>query len=126
MNSLRRRCGMKLTGIRQIELEAHQAQNLDTVCFRGAAPLAQLALISQADVFDQITNPDGLQRDLSPKHASDAYDYASGTSDPRFPRAFPEVVLNVRDKRVLRQEEIGAVDGAKLVRLSFDLDRMRD
>ena len=117
---------MKLTGIREIEVEAHQARNLDTICYRGAAPLAQLALISQADVFDQIANPDGLQRDLSPKHASDAYDYAEAPKDPDFPRAYPEVVLNVRDKKVLRLEDIGTLGSTKLFRLSFDLDKMRD
>ncbi len=117
----------KLSGIRQIEVTAHEAKNLDTVCFRGAAPLAHLALASQADVFDQVTNPSGLQRDLSPKHASDAYDYARRSPDPAFPRAFPEIVLNVRDKKVLQREEIEArEDGTKLVRLSFDLDKMRD
>jgi DGQHR domain-containing protein len=117
---------VKLSGIRQIEVEAHQAANLDTVCYRGSAPLAQLALISQADVFDQITNPEGLQRDLSPKHASDAYEYAWRSRDPDYPRAYPEVVLNVRDKRVLDLEEIGSQNGVKLFRLSFDLDKMRD
>ena len=66
----------KLSGISQIELIAHQSKNLDVMCYRGDALLAHLALISQADVFDQITNPDGLQRDLSPKHASEVYEYA--------------------------------------------------
>jgi DGQHR domain-containing protein len=117
----------KLSGIRQIEVVAQEVENLDTVCFRGAAPLAHLALVSQADVFDQITNPDGLQRDLSPKHASDAYDYVAGAGDPAYPRAFPEIVMNVRNKKVLQQERIGTpADGARLVRLSFDLDKMRD
>jgi len=117
----------KLSGIRQIEVTAHEAKNLDTICFRGAAPLAHLALASQADIFDQVSNPGGLQRDLSPKHASDAYDYVRRGRDPNYPRAFPEIVLNVRDKKVLQREEIETrEDGTKLVRLSFDLDKMRD
>lgn len=117
----------KLTGIRQIEVVAHEAKNLDTICFRGSAPLAYLALASQADVFDQVANPSGLQRDLSPKHASDAYEYARSERDPDYPRAFPELVLNVRNKKVLEREDIATqADGAKLVRLSFDLDKMRD
>jgi DGQHR domain-containing protein len=117
----------KLSGIRQIEVIAHETKNLDTICFRGAAPLAHLALASQADVFDQVANPDGLQRDLSPKHASDAYEYVRRERDPDYPRAFPEIVLNVRDKKVLQREEIETrEDGTKLVRLSFDLDKMRD
>src|SRR6266516_32572 len=101
----------KLSGIRQIEVVAHEAKNLDTVCFRGAAPLAHLALASQADVFDQVTNPSGLQRDLSPKHASDAYDYARRSPDPAFPRAFPEIVLNVRDKKRDGKVCVSRVDG---------------
>ncbi len=117
----------KLSGIRQIEVVAHEAKNLDTVCFRGAAPLAYLALASQADIFDQVTNPGGLQRDLSPKHASDAYEYVWWERDPDYPRAFPEIVLNVRDKKVLQREEIEThADGTTLVRLSLDLDKMRD
>lgn len=117
---------MKLSGIRQIELLADQESNLDTICYRGSAPLAQLALISQADVFDQVNNPDGLQRDLSPKHASDAYEYARRKQDPEYPRAYPEVVLNVRDKRVLTLEETASDNGVKSFRLGFDLDKMRD
>lgn len=117
----------KLSGVRQIEVTAHEAKNLDTICYRGSAPLAHLALVSQADIFDQETNPDGLQRDLSPKHASDAYEYAHREPDPDYPRAYPEVVLNVRDKKVVQVERLGTVeDGMKLFRLSFDLDKMRD
>ena len=61
----------KLRGVTVVEVTAVQTDNLDTKCFRGSAPLAHLAVISQPDVFDQVTNPNGLQRDLSPKHASD-------------------------------------------------------
>lgn len=116
----------KLSGIRQIEVLADREKNLDTICYRGAAPLSHLALISQPDVFDQITNPDGLQRDLSPKHASEAYEYARRKPEPDYPRAYPEVVLNVRDKKVLTLEEIESIDGSvRTFRLSFDLDHMR-
>jgi DGQHR domain-containing protein len=116
----------KLSGIRQIEVLADEESNLDTICYRGSAPLAHLALISQADVFDQVNNPDGLQRDLSPKHASDAYEYVRREQDPEYPRAFPEVVLNVRDKKALNLEETTSDNGVKSFRLSFDLDKMRD
>lgn len=118
----------KLSGISQIELIAHQSKNLDVMCYRGDALLAHLALISQADVFDQITNPDGLQRDLSPKHASEVYEYVHRAKDSDRPRAFPEVVLNVRDKKVLQIEELeGGFDlGLKVFRIRFDLDKIRD
>ena len=115
---------MRLTGIHAIELIAQKAKNLDTLCFRGAAPLAHLAMISQPDIFDQVTNPKGLQRDLSPKHASEAYEYVHRTKDPDYPRAFPEVVLNVRDKKILKIEE--QPDGEQLVRLQFQISDMKD
>jgi len=118
----------KLKGVSQIELIAYQTHNLDTICFRGESPLAHLALISQADVFDQVTNPEGLQRDLSPKHASEVYEYASREKIPDRPRAFPEVVLNVRDKKLVQIEEIQseAEIGVKAFRLRFNLDKFED
>lgn len=92
----------KLAGLSAIQLTAQKTNNLDTACYRGSAPLAHLAMISQPDIFDQVTNPEGLQRDLSPKHASEAYEYVNRKKVKAFPRAFPEVVLNVRDKTILR------------------------
>ena len=113
----------RMTGIPAVELTAFRSKNLDTISFRGSAPLAQLALISQPDIFDQVTNPKGLQRDLSPKHASEAYEYVHRARISEYPRAFPEVVLNVRDKRVLRMEE---VDGSLVVKLQFSVSDMKD
>ena len=95
----------KMSGFSVVQLASQKSKNLDTLCYRGSAPLAQLALISQPDIFDQVTNPEGLQRDLSPKHASEAYEYVHKSRNKAFPRAFPEVVLNVRDKSVLRQDD---------------------
>lgn len=104
-----------------ITFTAQESVNLDSTCYRGTAPLCDLALISQADVFDQIRNPDGLQRDLSKRHAAQAYDYAAREPNPKLPRAFPEVVLNVRDKSVVQIEE-GPAPG--LVLISVDLDKI--
>lgn len=116
----------KLGGVKVVELIAFSSNNLDTVCYRGNAPLAHLSLISQTDIFDQTSNPTGLQRDLSPKHASDAYDYATRPEDKRFPRAYPEVVLNVRDKNVVGIEQAVNTDNKSImVRLSFDLSKMQ-
>jgi DGQHR domain-containing protein len=113
----------KLTGINEVELTAYKSKNLDTICFRGSAPLAHLAMISQPDIFDQVTNPKGLQRDLSPKHASEAFEYVHRQRNQEFPRAFPEVVLNVRDKRVLKTDD---VDGGAIVKLKFGISEMKD
>ena len=88
--------------------------------------MAHLALLSQPDIFDQVANPEGLQRDLSPSHAADAYKYVARKADADFPRAFPEnFVLNVREKRVVDKEDVGAADGAKVFRFNFDLDKMK-
>ena len=106
----------------EVELVAHESKNLDTICFRGSAPLAHLALISQTDIFDQVTNPDGLQRDLSPKHASQAYEYVHRENRPDYPRAFPEVVLNVRDRRILQTGE----NNNSEIRMKFSVSAMSD
>ncbi len=112
----------KITGTPIIEVAANKYKNLDTLCYRGSAPLAHLALISQPDIFDQVSNPGGLQRDLSPKHASDAFEYVHRARDADRPRAFPEVVLNVRDKRILKMEE----NGLNALKLQFNISDMKD
>jgi len=79
--------------------------------YRGFARLCDLAKISKADVYDQHTNPTGTQRDLSPRHARDAYKYIQ-TRDVAF---WPEVFLCVRDKKAIRfrsssaRNEIGTI-----------------
>lgn len=58
-----------------------------------------LADVSGADVFDQVSNPEGTQRELKRAHAKEAYEYAVGSldSDPfEDARAFTEVILNAR------------------------------
>jgi DGQHR domain-containing protein len=116
-------------GVTTIEMVAVESGNIDTVCYRGSAALADLAAISQADVFDQVTNPNGLQRDLSPKHASEAYNYVAREEDEEFPRAFPEVILNVRDEDVVeveKMENMGRQKRIKGFRFNFDLDAIAD
>jgi DGQHR domain-containing protein len=104
---------------------AEESENLDTVCYRGSAPLRELTVISQADVFDQVANPDGLQRDLSKKHAAEAYDYVARPASKEFPRAYPEVMLNVRDRKVVKVEPLDGHElPIKLVRITFDLDKI--
>lgn len=112
----------------EIVLEAFESDNLDTVCYRGSAPLADLAAISQADVFDQVTNQSGLQRDLSPKHAAEARAYVERPRNDEFPRAFPEVMLNVRDEDVVAVEPLnmGRQKKMKAVRFTFNLDAIQD
>ncbi len=120
----------RLGGLSKVEMIGMKNHNLDTVCYRGEAPIAYLALLSQADVYDQVTNPEGLQRDLSTKHAADAYEYVHRPAEPQRPRAFPEVVINVRDKSGFKTERIdtdGDPDGyGARYRLVFDLEKFRD
>lgn len=115
-------------GVKTIEFVVVETPNIDTVCYRGSASISDLGRISQADVFDQIKNPNGLQRDLSPRHASDAYNYVNKDADPEFPRAFPEVILNVRDEHVLEVEpmSLGRVKRIKAFRFLFDLDAIEE
>lgn len=108
-----------------VTLIAEESTNLDTTCYRGSAPLADLARISRADVFDQVANPHGLQRDLNRKHAAEAYDYAAREPDEALPRAFPEVMLNVRDKHVVSIERIDTKTPIRLVKLTFDLEKIQ-
>jgi DGQHR domain-containing protein len=68
---------------------------------RGFAPLSLLAKISKADIFDEHSNPTGTQRDLSPKHARDAYEYARITERGYW----PEVFLCVRDPGAVAYKE---------------------
>ena len=64
--------------------------------FRGYARLCDLAIASRADVYDAKSNPTGTQRDLSPKHARNAYEYVK-TRELAF---WPEVFLCARDPKV--------------------------
>lgn len=79
-------------------------QNLNLIVIRGHAPLDVLADISAPDIYDQEENPTGTQRDLKPKHAEDCFAYAVDAIDllpEDDPRAFPEIILNVRDTSVV-------------------------
>ena len=63
---------------------------------RGFARLCDLATVSRADIYDAERNPTGTQRDLSPKHARDAYLYVR-QEELAF---WPEIFLNARDRSV--------------------------
>jgi DGQHR domain-containing protein len=64
---------------------------------RGYAKLSDLARMSRADVYDQINNPGGTQRDLNPKHAREAYEYVK-THELAY---WAEVFLCVRDMKAM-------------------------
>ena len=78
--------------------------NLNIQVLRGYATLDKLALISAADVFSQDANPEGTQRDANERHAKDVLNYALASLDAEpatEPKAFPEIILNVRDLNVV-------------------------
>lgn len=92
----------------KIDVIRGEVLGIDVV--RGFAPLSLLARISKADIFDEHTNPTGTQRDLSPKHARDAYEYAR-----RVERGYwPEVFLCLRDPSAItfneRKKGVGTIE----------------
>jgi len=82
---------------RFLKSPAIRAKVLGVNVYRGFANLADLADISKADIYDQQRNPKGTQRDLSPAHARDAYEYVKNR-DLGF---WPEVFLCARKKSVV-------------------------
>src|SRR5688572_13956997 len=80
----------------RLSIPVLQARVLGVDVVRGYARLSDLALISRADIYDAKTNPNGTQRDLSPKHARDAYEYVR-QEEIAF---WPEVFLALRDDSV--------------------------
>jgi DGQHR domain-containing protein len=79
-------------------------QSLNVWTMRGYARLDELALISIADVADDLNNQSAPQRSPDKKHATEAMDYALGAmdgEDSALTRFFPEVILNVRDLDVV-------------------------
>lgn len=75
--------------------------------FRGFASLADLSRISRPDVYDAETNPTGTQRDLSPKHAREAYEYVRNNEFGYW----PEVFLCARDQKVVSFRSINRKSG---------------
>lgn len=108
-----------------MEFIAIRGINLNMPVYRGFAKLGDLARVSAPDTYNQDTNPDGLQRDLSEAHSRDGYHYAQGSQDvPDHPRAWPELLLNVRDPAVVKVEDIGDLTAPDLVRIVVHEDRI--
>ena len=103
----------------RLSIQVIRGEVLGVTVYRGFASLADLARVSQADVYDQESNPIGTQRDLNPRHAREAYDYVR----TRAFRFFPEIVLNARESSILRFRAITA--GSDLGVLTIDTGRMQ-
>ncbi len=102
-----------------VKLFVLKAHVLGLDVLRGYARLCDLALISRADIYDAKTNPKGTQRDLSPKHAKDAYEYVQ-SEDVAF---WPEVFLALRDSSVIGIGDVDRETG--FTRITIDLRRIR-
>jgi len=94
---------------------------LGILVYRGYARLCDLAKISKPDIYDQLKNPKGTQRDLSPSHARAAYEYVK-TRDFGF---WPEVFLCTRKKGVINYETLDP-DFPDMGSLSIDLSLVID
>ena len=105
-----------------VRLIVLRGMNLNTQTYRGYAPIADLARVSAPDPFNQDTNPNGLQRDLSEKHSRDAYRYADGAEKVQeHKRAWAEVLLNVRDPSVVSLSPIDEPNGVFALEIREDL-----
>ncbi|MGV3697417.1 DGQHR domain-containing protein [Flavobacterium sp.] len=80
-----------------IECPVIRGKVLGVKVYRGYLKLNDLAQISKADIYDAKKNPKGTQRDLSTKHAKDAYEYIKN-NDLGF---WPEVFLCARNKKAI-------------------------
>lgn len=63
----------------KIKIDVIKGKALGVNVYRGFAKLCDLSLISKADIYDSKENPTGTQRDLSPKHAREAYYYVKNS-----------------------------------------------
>ena len=103
-------------------------RNLNMLVLRGFATLDVLAEISAPDVYDQVTNPTGTQRDLKLRHAQECYNYAVESMTvpaEEAPRGFPEIIINARDANVLEIYD-PADDGTTVSISSFSGDEEFD
>jgi len=82
---------------KSIKCLAVRGRVLGVSVYRGYEKLHLLSEISKADVYDQTRNPLGTQRDLSPKHAKEAYEYIKN-SELGF---WPEILLSCRSNQIL-------------------------
>lgn len=102
-----------------LSIPAIRGRVLGVNVYRGFAKLCDLADISKADVYDQKKNPTGTQRDLSPTHARDAYEYVK-TRELGF---WPEVFLCARLKTAVTFTPLSD-EMPDVGTLEFDLDKI--
>ena len=102
-------------------LPAIKGNVLGVTVYRGYAPLSILSKLSKPDIYNQETNPTGTQRDLSPKHAREAYEYIKNKSIG----FWPELFLCARDNSILTFEPLDE-DYPELGLLRIDASKIAD
>lgn len=94
-----------------------KGDSLNTTVYRGFSKARDLARISEPDVFDQTSNPEGTQRDLKSWHARQAHAYGAGNIQRETKqRIWPEVLMNIRDPEVVK---VGEPDSNGLVEVEI-------
>jgi len=95
----------KIYGDKIIISRALLGRNLNVGVIRGFAPLDLLSDISRPDVYDQVSNKYGTQRNLDKAHAKKALEYALESLNVEVDdqvRAFTEIILNVRETQAIQ------------------------
>jgi len=110
---------IKNTDNQIISIPVIRGKVLGVNVYRGFAELCILSDISKGDIYDQKNNPLGTQRDLSPKHAKEAYEYVKN-SELGF---WPEVFLCARKNDILTYKPLSQ-ESPEVGILEIDLDKI--
>lgn len=102
-----------------LEFPVMRGTVLGVTVFRGYAKLSDLSRISKADVYDQVKNPKGTQRDLNTKHASEAYLYVKNNEFG----FWPEVFLCARQSKVIEFHPTKNLKDIGLLRIKTNMIR---
>jgi len=115
MNNLHSKIQMSKAA--KLRIEVMKGTVLGVTVYRGYAPLSDLARISRADIYDQVKNPSGTQRDLSPKHARDAYHYVRDSKLAYW----AEVFLCARDGKIVSFKPVAPASDIGLLTVDLPL-----
>lgn len=100
-----------------LEFPVMRGTVLGVTVFRGYARLSDLSRISKADVYDQVNNPHGTQRDLNAKHAGEAYLYVKNNEFG----FWAEVFLCVRQSKVIEFKPMKDSEDIGLLRIKTNM-----
>ena len=110
---------MKKSYLENLKCQVIRGKVLGVKVYRGYLKLCDLSYLSKADIYDVNKNPTGTQRDLSPKHAKEAYEYVK-TNDLGF---WPEIFLCARDNSIISFRPISD-EYVQIGVLEFDVNKI--